>query len=110
VAANEAWAFNYRLWIQATSNWKFEIHFPSGTCVGSTLESGGNNIFEGTGTTTTLETVVTFGSGAGMFTTLQGLYVCGGTGGNMTLWWACSTAVSCVVKANSTLWVAKVTP
>ena len=90
----------------AANNWKFRFTFPAVEASSAiTPRVGSAGIFEGSASPTTTETVVTYTSGAGSLFTSSGLFTnreYGGTRGTCS--GRCVTAVSCVVKANSTLW------
>ena len=106
VLANEVWQFYWLVSVQSSDNWKMGITIPASSSIkGWFSESGGARIFESGGGTQ--KTLTTWQSGLGSVFRIEGFYTGAGTAGNVKLQWACATAVSCVVRANSTLWGVK---
>jgi len=119
VSANEVW--QWELFLLATSDSAADIKlrwtFPAGgTFSAQSNNSSGADVVQRVGWATTTSPAVEW-TGTANFNTstvasmiiVQGIYVNGGTGGNMALEWAqaASSGTPTVVKANSTLWAVK---
>jgi hypothetical protein len=115
VTANEIYQVQIGLlWTAGAGNLKVGFTFPaSGTInfstdahdVGGTFEK---KIWQGSSSPTTSADFLFQGSGNN-FHLISGVFITAGTGGNLTLQWAqnSSSGTATTVKANSTLWAAK---
>jgi hypothetical protein len=113
VAANEVWHFRFcALLVSSSGNYRIAMSFPSGGVTRGTQYGGA-----GTGqvdsaqwssaTSPAGNNLQYIGAADGVMQIAEGVYVNGGTAGNITLQTRCETTGNLVTKANSTLWAVR---
>lgn len=113
VAANEIWQFRFNLLVVAatTTDFKCRLTFPTGGNLSCITTGRAGAVPEGADISSSIspstESSHNTAGSVSNHVIVEGVYVNGGTAGNLQLQWSGQAAASCTVKANSTLWAVK---